>query len=129
MGALDAADAPSWLREVPAVRTLPRVWVQQYYTTAEELRWRTAADGIPPARVFLSSPSDEEAYRARKDTTPWVGYKVHLTESCDEEELPRLITHVETTTGPLADGAVTPVIHHALQEKGLLPATHLVDTG
>lgn len=128
LAAIYAADAPSWLREVPAVRMLQRVWVQQYYTTAEELRWRTEADGIPPARVFLSSPYDEEAHLARKDTTQWVGYKVHLTENCDEE-LPRLITHVETTTGPIADGAVTPVIHHALQEKGLLPATHLVDTG
>jgi transposase len=128
LAAIYAADAPGWLREVPAVRTLQRVWVQQYYTTAEELRWRTEADGIPPARVFLSSPYDEEAHLARKDTTQWVGYKVHLTESCDEE-LPRLITHVETTTGPIADGAVTPVIHHALQEKGLLPDIHLVDTG
>ncbi len=25
----------------------------------------------------------------------WIGYKVHLTESCDEDQ-PRLITHVET---------------------------------
>src|SRR5215471_6158745 len=111
LAAIYAADAPSWLREVPAVRMLQRVWMQQYYTTAEELRGRTEAEGIPPARVFLSSPYDEEAHLARKDTTQWVGYKVHLTESCDEE-LPRLITHVETTTGPIADGAVTPVIHH-----------------
>ena len=79
--AIYAADAPSWLREVAAVRTLQRVWMQHYSTTAEELRWRTAADGIPPARVFLSSPYDEEAHLARKDTTQWVGYKVHLTES------------------------------------------------
>ena len=90
LAAIYVADAPGWLREVPAVRTLQRVWVQQYYTTAEELRWRTEAEGIPPARVFLSSPYDEEAHLARKDTTQWVGYKVHLTESCDEE-LPRLI--------------------------------------
>jgi hypothetical protein len=42
---------------------------------------------------------------------------------------PHLITHVETTTGPAADGAATPQIHAALQQRGLLPGTHIVDTG
>jgi transposase len=42
---------------------------------------------------------------------------------------PHLITHVETTTGPAADGAATPQIHAALQQRGLLPGTHIVATG
>ena len=58
----------------------------------------------------------------------WVGYKVHLTETC-EDDLPHLITNVETTIGPAADGAATPKIHAALQQRGLLPGTHIVDTG
>ena len=58
----------------------------------------------------------------------WVGYKVHLTETCDED-LPNLITHVETTPAPAADGEVTPRVHQALQARDLLPGTHLVDTG
>jgi transposase len=53
---------------------------------------------------------------------------VHLTETC-EDDLPHLITHVETTSGPTADGAATPKIHAALQRRGLLPGTHIVDTG
>jgi transposase len=57
-----------------------------------------------------------------------VGYKVHLTETCDDD-LPHLITHVETVIGPAADGAATPKIHEALQQRGLLPWTHIVDTG
>jgi hypothetical protein len=57
-----------------------------------------------------------------------VGYKVHLTETCDDD-LPHLITHVETTIGPAADGAAAPKIHTALQQRGLLPGTHIVDTG
>src|SRR5262249_45596793 len=39
--AIDAAEAPPWLREVPAVQTLRRVWVQQYYVAPHTLRWRT----------------------------------------------------------------------------------------
>jgi transposase len=57
-----------------------------------------------------------------------VGYKVHLTETC-EDDSPHLITNVETSAAPLADGETTPMVHQALQEKGLLPAIHLVDTG
>jgi transposase len=57
-----------------------------------------------------------------------VGDKVHLTETC-EDDLPHLITHVETTPGPTADGAAPPQIHAALEQRGLLPGTHIVDTG
>jgi transposase len=57
-----------------------------------------------------------------------VGDKVHITETC-EDDLPHLITHVATTPGPTAEGAATPQIHAALQQRGLLPGTHIVDTG
>jgi transposase len=39
------------------------------------------------------------------------------------------MTHVETTAGPVSDGAATPHIHQALERQGLLPSTHIVDTG
>jgi len=120
-------DAPAWLREVPAVATLRRVWVQQYHRDEGTIRWR-GSDDIPPSAVFSSSPHDGDAHDARKRTTQWVGYKVHLTETCDRE-LPHLITNVATTAGPTADGAVTPAIHAALKERDLLPSTHIVATG
>jgi transposase len=40
-----------------------------------------------------------------------------------------LITNVETTPGPVADGSVTPTIHAHLDDKDLLPRLHIVDTG
>jgi hypothetical protein len=46
---------------------------------------------------------------------------VRLTEACDDSGL-HLITHVETTPAPVVDRA-------ALDAKGLLPDTHLVDAG
>jgi hypothetical protein len=77
---------------------------------------------------FLSSPYDPEAHYARKHTTQWVGYKTHLTETC-EDDLPHLITTIKTIPGPTADGAATPQIHGALEQRGLLAGTHIVDTG
>jgi transposase len=55
----------------------------------------------------------------RKNTAGWVGYKVHLTETC-EDDAPNLITHVETTAAPTANGEVTPLVHEALHEQWLL---------
>jgi hypothetical protein len=51
--------------------------------------------GRPHANVaeHLSSPFDTDAHLGRKTTTGWVGYQVHLTETC-EDDAPNLITHV-----------------------------------
>jgi transposase len=127
LSAIDHSDAPLWLRELPAVGIMRRVWIQHYLWDGTQLRWREA-DNIPPAAQFISSPYDPEAHYARKHTTQWVGYKVHITETC-EDDLPHLITNVETTIGPAADGGATPKIHVALQQRGLVPGTHIVDTG
>jgi transposase len=77
---------------------------------------------------MISSPYEPDAHYAKKYTNSWVGYKVHLTETC-EPDAPNLITNVETTSAPVADGAVTEQIHVALQKKDLLPNKHIVDTG
>jgi len=119
-----AEAAPTWLRQLPAIEALRRIWVQQYYRSDSEMRWRREADGLPPAAQFISSPYDLEARYAKKRTTSWVGYKVHLTETCAEDQ-PHLITHVETTPAPIADGDVTETIHAALKQKDLLPSVHL----
>jgi transposase len=125
--AVDHADTPPWLRQLPAIAILRRVWIQNYLWDDTQLRWREA-DNIPPAAPFISSPDDPEAHDARKPTTPWRGYKVPIPEPC-ADDLPPLITHVDTTIGPRADGAATPKIHAALQQRGLLPGPHRVDTG
>jgi transposase len=123
-----APAAPGWLRQVPAVEILRRVWVQQFYLSAEGVQWRAAEHGIPPSSLFLSSPHDTDAHLGRKRTTKWIGYKAHLTETCDDGR-PHLITHVQTMAAPVADGEATTPAHTALRDKGLLPAMHLVDTG
>lgn len=126
--ALYTADTPECLRQIPAVEMLRQVWLQQYYCIVEDLHWRTDKEGLPPSTRFIGSPYDAEAHYAKKRSTSWMGYKVHLSETCDENS-PHLITHVETTTAPIVDGECTPCIHKALQAKDLLPSVHLVDTG
>lgn len=119
--------APIWLREVPMVQVLRQVWVQQYYATEGPAQWRTEED-LAPSALLIHSPYDVEARFSAKRDILWAGYKVHLTETCDDD-LPHLITHVETTPATTYDGAVTETIHTALATKGLLPQEHIVDAG
>ncbi len=126
--ALYDTKAPHWLREIPMVQILRRVWVQQYVTTAEGvMQWRDS-DDLPPGALLIHSPYDAEARLSVKRNILWAGYKVHLTETCDDEQ-PHLITHVETTAATTYDGAVTETIQTALAAKGLLPEEHIVDSG
>lgn len=119
--------SPAWLRQIPAVETLRQVWIQQYYCEDNKIRWRTQEEA-PPASIMRSSPYEPDAHYAKKRTTSWVGYKVHLSETCEPGEL-HLITNVETTPAPVADGDVTESIHKSLFNNNLLPSKHIVDTG
>ncbi len=125
--AIDTDPHSAWLAQVPAVQTLRQIWAQQYRVDAGVARWRTS-DDLAPAAEQLHSPYDPDARYGKKRSTTWVGYKVHLTETC-EPDAPHLITQVETTSATTADVAMTQPIHDALQRKGLLPAQHVVDAG
>ena len=93
----------------------------------EQVVWRSD-DNIPPASRLISSPYDPDAHMSIKRSTVWTGYKVHLTETCDED-LPHLLIHVETTPATTQDMEMTGTSHQALAEKHLLPAEQVMDTG
>ncbi len=131
LAALDAPGLPdslTCLRQLPAVTTLRAVWAQQFAAgeAGTPVRWRTAAD-LPPATDLISSPYDPDARYSKKRDTEWTGYKVHLTETCDEET-PNLITDVVTTPAPCTDHGETAAIQARLADRALLPSEHLVDT-
>jgi transposase len=138
LAAIMAPDAPIWLRQIPAVELLRQAWLQNFSIIGDVpaagskatplVRWRTEQEGFPPSLLMLASPYDPEVHYARKQSTIWIGYKVHLTETCDEGG-PHLITHVETTPAPVVDRDALEDIHAALEAKGLLPGTHLADAG
>ena len=115
------------LKWIPAVQILRQVWVQQYYLGDTEVAWREAAN-IAPASKLIESPYDAQARYSRKRETKWVGYKVHITETC-QPKTPHLITHVITTTATEPDAKVVEELHVALEHKEMLPQTHYVDTG
>lgn len=127
LSAINDSAAPRWLRQVPAVEGLRRIWIQQYVIDNGQLRWRKSEE-LPPGSRLICSPYDSEARYSKKRSTEWTGYKVHLTETCDADQ-PHIITQVETTVATTPDGAVVGAIQQSLAERNLLPADHLMDTG
>jgi transposase len=127
LDALYDPSTPPHLRQLPAVQALRQTWVFQYYAEEGRLRWRKAED-LPPTGLRFDSPYDPEAHFGNKRSITWTGYKVHLTETCEDEEI-HLITHVETTEASVLDSqAVTP-IQEALAKRTLLPSEHFLDSG
>jgi len=127
LAAVDTAVALPWLSALPAIVTLRQVWAEQYTDPPEPPRWRAVKD-LAAAGELIASPYDPEARWSTKRGVDWVGYKVHLTETCDPDT-PHLITHVETTPATIQDDQLLPTIHTALAAEGLLPREHLVDAG
>ena len=85
--------SPAWLAEVPAVDVLRRVLLQNYTRTItadgrEVIRRREKepeGDGLPPGHARIASPYDTDARWGAKRGAFWLGYKLHVTETCDDE--------------------------------------------
>ncbi len=119
------------LRTLPKVQTLRQAWKRHYERRGSSegkspvVRFKTDKE-LPPAAEGFESPYDPEARFRNKRGTSWTGYMVHLSETCEDDEI-HLITHVETTTASVHEAKCTAAIHEALSQKGLPPDEHLVD--
>jgi len=156
--------APAWLRELPPIDTLRQVLLQNYTRTTgshgrQVITRREKApdgDGLPPGHLRIASPYDTHARWAAKRDTFWLGYKLHITETCDDPPactcpqtgaghdntpgrghrkgcphpvFPNLITNVATTDATVTDNQMTEPIHDALTSRHLRPGRHYVDSG
>ena len=158
--------APPWLRELPAVDVLRRVLLQDYTRTItadgrEVIRRREKepdGDGLPPGHARIASPYDLDARWGAKREEFWLGYKLHVTETCDDPPactcpaaqvataragrhgrehdkgcaqlvFPNLITNVATTDATVTDNQMTGPLHDDLAEKNLAPGRHYLDSG
>ena len=123
----DDTSTPPAVRQLAAVEIMRQIWVQQYAVVEDSVRWRQREE-MPPAARLIQTPFDPEAHYSRKRGREWVGYKVHFTETCDEDK-PHLITHIHTVNATEQDINALDPIHDHLQQHDLLPRDHLVDMG
>ena len=86
------SSSPTWLREIPAAGVLRRVLLQNYTRTItddgrEVIRRREKepeGDGLPPGHIRIASPYDTDARWGVKREEFWLGYKLHVSETCDD---------------------------------------------
>jgi transposase len=150
--------APGWAREIPAVQILRTVLLQNFTLSVsdqgqEVIRRREpeapriSGDGIPPGHLKIASPYDPGARWGVKKDLHWLGYKLHITETCDDppdcgcppdppaagrcrhDTRPNLVTHVATTSATVPDTAMTLPAVTALAARNLAPARHYLDAG
>lgn len=123
-------DAPEAVRTALSLEILRQIWVQQYYVDPTHSdpgpRLREPKD-LPPAEKRIRSPYDLDARYARHNEFEWVGYRTHLTETCDADAPIHLITQVETVLAPIQDVDVTETIQADLAEEELTPKQHYLD--
>jgi len=122
------ADAPAFVNALPAVASLRAIWVQQYYHDDSEIVLRDKEiHGRPPGAIAITSPYDLDARYSVKRGAGWNGYKVQISEGCDDDR-PHLITYVDTVPATEADIDTTMRVHESLARRDLAPVEHLADS-
>jgi transposase len=136
LDALEAAEVPKALRARASVATLRQVW-QQHFDRLPDDAGPPGAPGLRRVRVKASqdtprathkveSPYDVDARYRRKRGASWIGYSVHLSETCDPTTV-HLLTHVHTTPASVHEAMCTATIQQALVDKACAPQEHVVD--
>ena len=116
------------LLKLESVKTLQKMWERHFARSeTDEVTFRANSE-LSRAATAIESPYDTEARHSTRHQLIWTGYKVHLTETCDED-LPRLVINVHTTVATTQDVSCTAEIHKNLEKKSRLPSRHLVDCG
>jgi transposase len=127
LAAVDAAIDQPVRAQIRTVLTLRRVWAEHDTGAPGQLHWRAVKDMPSPADL-ISSPYDPEARSSTQRPMEWVGYKVHFTETRDEDQ-PHLIINVQTTPATTPDDNMIEVVTESLEQHDRLPGEHLVDKG
>ena len=97
LAALEAPSTADWMKTLPAVTTLRTIWEQQFKALDQGGAFQQEL--ALAATQLIASPYALDARNGKKRATFWTGYKVHFTQTCDEDA-PQLITHVQTTPAP-----------------------------
>jgi len=113
--------APKVVRELAEVETLRVVCRQQF----------PEGPGRPPAKRptgsdVIETPHETEARYAVKRGQPWQGYKMQVTETCDDDR-PHLIVDLEPTGALDNDSPELPKIQERLAQRDVLPGEQYTD--
>jgi len=117
---------PPALAALPEVQTLRTVWAQQYEVREREVVFRDP--GPYDGSTRIQSPHDPEARYSEKRGQGWVGDKLQVTET-DDEDLPHLITDIALTSSVESDQAALGAIQARQAARDVAPGQRVADQG
>lgn len=120
--------APQRVLDLPEVLTLRQVWHQQF-EPVEEGGQHVVRQPPIKGKDIIQTPHEPEARWAEKRGQSWVGYKLQVTETAEEEVEARFITDIDAIAANDGDSEVLDEIQERLVARGLKPDEHFVDRG
>ncbi|MBC8264917.1 MAG: transposase [Anaerolineales bacterium] len=125
---LDRLDttAPEVTHHLAEVETLRTVLEQQFECSEAGVQ----AKKVPiKGKDIIASPHDTDARWAEKRGRDWVGYKLQVSETADEEQPVQFITDIDVVAANDGDSEHVTPIQSRLAERALLPHEQFVDQG
>lgn len=123
---LQAESTPTALRKLPAVQVLATVWEQQFEVVEGQVVFQES--GPYDGKTRIQTPYDAEARYSKRGAQAWIGDKLQVTET-DDEDLPHLITDIAMTSSVETDYEALDAIQTRLDDRDVLPGEHYVDGG
>ena len=123
LGQLEQRGSAS-LQQLPEVVVLRQVLTQQFPAGPDG----PPASKRPSGEGIIESPHEPEARGAMKREQGWVGYRAHVTESCDEGR-PHLIVDLQASEAMAQDSGELAVLQARLQAQEVVPSEQQADQG
>jgi hypothetical protein len=106
------------------------VWHQQFEREPDTRQVQIRPPSRPGhGKDLIVSPHDPEACWAEKRGQDWVGYRVEVTETAEDDVLSQFITDIGVVAANVYDSEVVEDIQERLIAQDLKPEGHYVDQG
>ncbi len=119
---------PQVVLDLAEVATLRQVWEQQF-ARQEETKKVTVCQPPIEGRDVIQSPHDPKARWSKKRGKDWVGYKLQVTETAEDNVEKQFLTDIDVVAANKDDSEVVDDIQERLIERDLEPDEHYVDKG
>jgi transposase/IS5 family transposase len=112
------------------VETLRRVWNQQFERKPDSQKVKVRPpSGRGKGKDLVVTPHDPDARWSEKRGKDWIGYKLQVTETAEEEVTHQFITDIDAVAATTHDSEVVDEIQKRLIARALKPQEHYVDQG
>jgi transposase len=121
---------PQSILSLPEVETLRTVWKQQFERQPDTRKVTVRQpSGRGKGKDLIVSPHDPDARWSKKRDKKWIGYRLEVTETAEDEVPGQFITDIDVAAANQYDSEVVDDIQERLIDRDLKPEEHYVDQG